>query len=197
LIGQPVTSINQLLVNFTPAQAEQLARDRTAMSDVYAASLTRPIGQRFQFSTDVYMTKVGATPASANVPATAASGIDRAFQVQIFGSSLWRPSDLHVFSLRYERSPTATTDSIGISSRLPLWGYWRIGPRLQLERIHYISDQSTQMGYLPSVRVERLRSRTLIEFEAGGDIGRRDMQNPLDNQTARRYYVSLGYRVGF
>jgi hypothetical protein len=197
LIGQPVSNINQLLVNFTPAQTEQLARDRTATSDVYAASLTRPIGQRFQFSTDVYMTKVGATPASGNVPATAASGTDRAFQVQIFGSSLWRPSDLHVCSLRYERSASATTDSIGISSRLPLWGYWRIGPRLQLERIHYVSDQSTEMGYLPSVRLERLRSRTLIEFEAGGDIGRRDMQNPLDNQTAKRYYVSLGYRLGF
>jgi tetratricopeptide (TPR) repeat protein len=197
LIGQPVSSVNQLLVNFTPAQIEQLARDRTAMSDVYAASLTRPIGQRFQFSTDVYTTKVGATAASGGVPATPASGIDRAFQVQLFGSSLWRPSDLHVLSLRYERNPNATTDSIGISSRLPLWGYWRIGPRLQLERIHYASDQSTEMGYLPSVRLERLRSRALIELEAGGDIGRRDMQNPLDNQTAKRYYVSLGYRLGF
>ncbi len=197
LIGQPVSTINQLLVNFTPAQTEQLARDRTALSDVFALTLTRPVGERFQFSTDLYLTKVDGTPASGNVPATPASGTDRALQIQIFGTSLWRPSDLHVLSLRHEQSETATTDSVGISSRLPLWEYWRFGPRLQLERIHYSLDGSTEMGYLPSLRLERLRSRTLIEFEAGGDIGRREMQNPLDNQNSKRYYISIGYRLGF
>ena len=70
LIGQPVSTIDALLANFTPAQIVQLARDRTtAMSDnVYALTLTRPIAEKFQISADTYLTKVGPTPASrANV----------------------------------------------------------------------------------------------------------------------------------
>jgi hypothetical protein len=197
LIGQPVTTIADLSVNFTPAEIMQLARDRTAMSDVFAITLTRPLGQRFQFSTDYYLTKVGATPPSGNVPGTPASGSDRALQMQIFGTSLWRAGDLHVLSLRYEQSEFSKSETLGLSSRVPLWQNWRIGPRLQIENIRYTSDQSTELGYVPSVRLEYLRSRALFEFEAGGDFGRREMQIPLDTQNTKRYYFSLGYRVGF
>ena len=39
LIGQPVTRFDQLFGMYTPAEIEQLARDRTATSDVYTLSL--------------------------------------------------------------------------------------------------------------------------------------------------------------
>ena len=54
LIGQPVSTLEELLPNFTPEEIIQLARDRTAMSDVYALTLTRPIAEKFQFSADAY-----------------------------------------------------------------------------------------------------------------------------------------------
>jgi len=197
LIGQPVSAIEDLLANFTPEEIIQLARDRTAASDVFAVTLTRPIAEKFQLSVDTYVTKIGATPASGNVPAGLASGTDRAFQIQVFGTSLWRPADLHVLSLRYDNNPTAVTESIGISSRMPIWGNWRIGPRLDVERIRYDSDQSTEMGYAPSVRLELLRPRVMFEFEVGADKGRRQVQVPLDTQTSTQVYFSVGYRLSF
>jgi tetratricopeptide (TPR) repeat protein len=209
LIGQPVSTIDALSANFTPAQIVQLARDRTATNQVYAVTLTRPIAEKFQISADTYLTTVGPTPASGNVPAGPASGTDRALQFQLFGTSLWRSADLHVLSLRYDTNPTAVTESIGISSRMPIWGNWRIGPRLEVDRIRYESDQSTEMGYLPSVRLELLRSRAMFEFEVGADKGRRQVplqvQSPLqvplpvllDTQTSTQFYFSLGYRLGF
>jgi hypothetical protein len=208
LIGQPVTTIEELLANFTPEEIIQLARDRTAVVQVYAMTLTRPIAEKFQISADTYFTKVGPTPASGNVPAGPASGTDRALQFQIFGSSLWKSADLHVLSLRYDTNPTAVTESIGISSRMPIWGNWRFGPRLEVDRIRYDSDQSTEMGYLPSMRLELLKSRVMFEFEVGANLGRRQVQLLVpsqvpgqglvpDTQTSTQYYFSLGYRLGF
>jgi len=197
LIGQPVTTLDSLLVNFTPLQIEQLARDRTACSDVLTATLARPIGERFQLSADLYLTRIGATPASGNVPATPASGLDRTVQLQWFGSGLFVANDIHVLSLRYETNPMAVTESVGLSSRMPLWHDWRLGPRLRLDRILYSTDQSSQLALVPSLRVERWRGKLLIEFEAGADFGRRELQNTLDNQSSRGYFVSLGYRLGF
>lgn len=195
LIGQPVTTLADLSMNFTQDQIDQLARDRTARSDLYAVTLTHPIGERFSISTDFYMTRVGGTPASGNVPGAPASGADRAVQLQIFGNSLWRASDLHVLSLRYEKSDTGTTESVFLNSRLPVFKRWRLGPRLRLDRIHYDFDGTTQLILSPSVRIELLRTRTLFEFEAGSDFGSRNL--PLDQQRTHAWYVSMGYRLGF
>ena len=195
LIGQPVTTLDDLAINFTADEINQLARDRTSKSDVYALTLSHPVGERYQFSTDFYLVKTGGTPPSGNVPASPASGNDRALQFQIFGTSLWKPSDLHVLSLRYEKSDTGTTESASLSSRLPLWSQWRLGPRLRLDRIKYSFDDTTQLTISPSLRLELLRSRTLFEFEVGSDFGSRDI--PLDKQKTNSYYLSLGYRLGF
>ncbi len=195
LIGQPVTTLEDLAINFTADEINQLARDRTAKSNVYAITLSHPVGERYQISTDFYLTKTDGTPASGNVPASPASGTDRALQFQIFGTSLWKPSDLHVLSLRYEKSDTGTTESVSLSSRLPIWSKWRLGPRLRFDRIKYSFDDTTQLTVSPSLRLELLRARTLFEFEVGSDFGSRDI--PLDKQKTNSYYVSLGYRLGF
>ncbi|MFO1467958.1 MAG: SPOR domain-containing protein [Steroidobacteraceae bacterium] len=195
LIGQPVTTLADLAINFTQDEINQFARDRTARSDVYAITLAHPLGERYSISTDFYMTKTDGTPASGNVPASPASGTDRALQFQIFGTSLWKSSDLHVLSLRYEKSDTGTTESVALSSRLPIFQQWRIGPRLRADRIHYDFDDTTQLTLSPSLRLELLRSRTLFEFELGSDFGSRNL--PLDKQKTHNWYVSLGYRLGF
>ena len=122
-------------------------------------------------------------------------GTDKALQFQVFGTSLWKPSDLHVLSLRYEKSESSTGESASLSSRMPIGSQWRIGPRLRLDRIKYLIDDTTQLTLSPSLRLELLRSRTQFEFEAGSDFGSRDI--PLDKQKTNSYYFSLGYRLGF
>ena len=195
LIGQPVTTLDDLGINFTTDEINQLARDRTAKTDVYAITLSRPLGERYQISTDFYVTKTGGTPASGNVPESPAQGMDKALQFQVFGSSLWKPSDLHVLSLRYEKNESSSGESVSLSSRMPIWSQWRIGPRLRLDRIKYTLDDATQLTLSPSLRLELLRSRTQFEFEAGSDFGSRDI--PLDKQKTNSYYFSVGYRLGF
>jgi hypothetical protein len=43
--------------------------------------------------------------------------------------------------------------------------------------------------------VDYQRARRLLQFEAGGQLGKRDAL--LQSQSTTRYYVSLSYRMSF
>jgi len=107
LIGQPVTTLDEMRLVFTNDEIHQLAIDRTAVTSNYSLTATRPLGQRFQFSTTVSATEVGATPASGGVPAQDATGLDLSYQAQIYGSNLWRKGDFNVLSLPRSPRPAA------------------------------------------------------------------------------------------
>jgi len=45
------------------------------------------------------------------------------------------------------------------------------------------------------VLLDYQHGRRLLQFEAGGQLGKRD--STLQTQNTKRYYVSLAYRIGF
>ncbi|MGB8693895.1 MAG: SPOR domain-containing protein [Steroidobacteraceae bacterium] len=195
LIGQPVTTIAELQLVATNDDILQWARDRTAETAYFSLTATRPIGQRFQFSTTVGASEVKATVASGGVPAQPASGLTLAFQSQIYGSNLWREGDFNVLSVAYSKTEVGKVASIGVTSRLPIGGDWRLGPRLSIDRRQLSSDGSTELSFIPSALLDFQRGRRLLQFEAGGQLGKRDAT--LQTQKTTRYYVSLAYRIGF
>jgi hypothetical protein len=195
LIGQPVTTIAELQLVATNDDILQWARDRTAETAYFSLTATRPIGQRFQFSSTVGASEVKATVASGGVPAQPASGLTLAFQSQIYGSNLWREGDFNVLSVAYSKTEVGKVASIGVTSRLPIGGDWRLGPRLSIDRRQLSSDGSTELSFIPSALLDFQRGRRLLQFEAGGQLGKRDAT--LQTQKTTRYYVSLAYRIGF
>jgi tetratricopeptide (TPR) repeat protein len=195
LIGQPETTIAGLQQIFTDSEINQLARDRTAVSSNYSLTAARPVGQRFQFATTVSATKIDATPASGGVPAQPATGLNLSYQAQIYGSNLWRNGDFNVLSIAYADTEVGKITSIGVTSRTPVKGAWRLGPRLTIDQRQLSSDGSKELSFLPSVLLDYQQGRRLLQFEAGGQIGKRDAT--LQTQNTRRYYVSLAYRIGF
>ena len=195
LIGQPVATLDQLLGLFSPSQIQQLAEDRTPLSDIYSVSLSRPLGERFELSIDTFASKTAASVASGGVAATPASGFDKTLQVQLSGSSLLRSSDLWVVSARYQDSGVSRIESLGIATRLPIGGAWRLGPRLRIDRRESLVDSAQEMLYVPTLRLDYQKGRTWIEFEGGAELGKRDL--PADSETTRRYYFGLGYRISF
>jgi hypothetical protein len=201
LIGQtdinnvPIQTVEQLQSLYTNEQIVQLARDRTAETSNYSLTATRPLGQRFQFATTIGVSEVGATPDSGGVLAQEASGKAVSFQSQIYGSSIWREGDFNVLSLAYAKNETGKIASLGTTSRLPVGGAWRLGPRLSIDRRQLASDGSTELSFLPSVLLDYQRARRLLQLEAGGQVGKRNAT--LQTQKTTRYYVSLSYRIGF
>ena len=195
LIGQPFTTLDDMLGTFTADEIHELARDRTPITDLYSLSLTRPLSERFYFAFDVYGSRSASTPASGGVAAIPASGLAQAVQVQIIGSSLWRSGDLFTVVARYEESDSMDVQSIGFITRLPLWGNWRIGPRLRVDRRTLRLDEAEELVYVPGLRIDYQRGNSWVEIELAAELGARDL--PPEDETWKRYYFGLGYRVGF
>jgi hypothetical protein len=195
LIGQPVTTISELRQVFTNDEIHQFAIDRTAVSTNYSITATRPVGQRFQLAMTVGASEIGATPASGGVPAQPATGLNVAWQAQIYGSSIWREGDFSVLSAAYSDTETGKIASIGATSRMPIGGAWRLGPRLTIDHRQLASDGSKELSLVPSALLDYQRGRKLLQLEIGGQIGKRD--NQVQTQNTKRYYVSLAYRIGF
>jgi len=195
MIGQPVTSFDQLFNMYSHGEIEQLARDRTAESDAYTLSVSRPLGERWQWSMDLAGMTLGATPASGGVAATPASGTDVAVATQLLGFGLFGRGDVSTLGLQYQAGSTSETLSLGLSSQFPVGERWRLQPRLRVDQRKFDADNSTQLIYMPTLRTELRVKRLTMELEGGAEIGSRDLGQTTENTT--RYYFSLGYRYDF
>ncbi len=194
LIGQPFTSLLQLEQMFTPAQIHQLARDRTPATDALDLTVTRPLGERFELAVTAAADRTAATIASGGVEALPASGLETSYQGQLYGSSLWSVGDFNVLTVTYSKTEIGRIESVGASTRLPVFGPWRIGPGLALDRSRIAGDNSTATTVDPSVLVDYQRGLALVELQFGGEIGRQS--TVLMSQRTQRYYASLAYRIG-
>jgi hypothetical protein len=203
LIGQPFTDLTQLEQVFTPAQINQLAIDRTPITDNYSFTATKPLGQRFQWTTIVSATQTGASPASGGVQAIPATGLLLSYQTQLYGSNLWSTGDFNVITLTHGDTEIGRIDSVSLNSRFPIGGAWRLGPRLTVERLNQLSDGSSQTTYVPSMLLDYQRNNKLLQIDFGGQLGQREafllLQNGtfVQTQNTTRYYVSVSYRISF
>ncbi|HEX7374526.1 MAG TPA: tetratricopeptide repeat protein [Steroidobacteraceae bacterium] len=195
MIGQPVTRFDQLYDLFSRNEIEQLARDRTAESDTITLSASRPLGEHWQWSTDVAAMQLGGTPASGGVAATQDGGTDVAVATQLLGFGLFGRGDVSTFGVQYQTSDTLQTLSLGLGTQFPIGERWRLQPRLRIDQRRFDADHSTQTTYVPTVRTELRVKRFTMELEGGAEIGSRDFGQTTEDTT--RYYFSLGYRYDF
>jgi tetratricopeptide (TPR) repeat protein len=194
LIGQPVTRLGQLEQTFTLAQIYQLARDRTPATEAFNLTVTRPLGERFELAATAAADRTAATIASGGVEALPPSGLELSYQAELYGSSLWSAGDFNVLTLTYADTQIGRVESLGASTRLPLFGPWRIGPGLAVDRSRIVGDGSTETTLDPSILIDYQRGRGLVELELGGEIGRQS--TAVLSQRTQRYYASLAYRIG-
>lgn len=195
LIGQPDNTLAQLEQIFSVHEIYQLARDRTPVTTDYSLTATRPLGERFQFSTTVSAMETAATPGSGGVDPQPSTGLELTYQAQIYSSSLWRTGDFNVLTATYANTQIGKVEGVSASTRFPLSSAWRVGPRLTIDRRNLVIDNSTELTYIPSALLDYQRDRRLLQFEAGGELGKRDAA--LQSQNTKRYYISLSYRISF
>jgi len=195
LIGQPVTTLSALEPVFTEAQIYQLARDRTPATFDYSLTATHPLGERFQVAVTVAADETQATPESGGVPAQPSTGLEKLVQMQLYGNSVWFDGDFDTLTLQYSDTSVGKIQTLAITTRFPAIGAWRIGPRLTIDRETILADGSKLVDAVPSVLIDYQKGRHIVQFEVGGEIGRRDAT--LQTQNTKRYYVSLAYRLGF
>ena len=195
LIGQPVTRFDQLFGMYTEAEIEQLARDRSATSDVYTLSLSRPVGERWQWTLDLTGMTLGGTPESGGVPATEPTGTDLIVSTQALGYGLFGRGDVSSLGLQFQDGDATSAYSLGLNAQFPVGRAWRIGPRLRVDQREFHVDGSDQLLYAPGLRTELRGKHMSLEFEGGAEFGSRSLDDATEDTT--RYYLSLGYRYDF
>ena len=203
LIGQVgITTVSQLQQVYTQQQIDQLAKDRTPLLSSYIVSALKQLGERFQVMLDLFVTQESATPASGGVePMLGTDGTDMAWQIQFFGTGLLGNADFHQLAVRYDRASAANTTGVDYIARYPLFGSWRIGPRVLIQRrvndsgLAHGSSGAVQYFYSPYARADWQRHGRMVEIEAGTEIGRNPQVLQIGNTL--RLFVSIGYRVNF
>jgi hypothetical protein len=129
------------------------------------------------------------------VPATPASGADTAITLQGMAFAVFGGGDMSTIALRHQAGSSQDMDSIGLSTRLPVWGKLRLGPSLRIDRRQLHVDDTQQWQYTPGLRLELLSPRYSVELESGAEFARRQLQDA--RESSRRFYFSLGYRMNF
>jgi tetratricopeptide (TPR) repeat protein len=193
LIGQPTLNFDDLNQMFTDAQIEQLARDRSAQLTQFGLSASRPLGDRAQWTVNLVSVDLSGTPASGGVEAVVSQGRDDSIYSELLVNSLFKAGDVESLAVRYQRGGSGTLMSLGLGTRLPIGSSLRLTSRLRVDHRTFLTDDSTQWLLLPSLRLDYSRGRSVIEFESGAELGRRE--RPGLSEQSTRYYFSLGYRL--
>jgi tetratricopeptide (TPR) repeat protein len=195
LFGQLVPTLADLERAYSEQQIDGLARDRTPTLSTYTASALKQLGERFQAILDVFYTKLSSTPASGGVEAfTGTQGNEISYQVQMLGSSLLRTNDFNQFVVRYDTTPTYNVIGWQFISRYPLFGAWRIGPRMLFQR-KTTDTGFTSIFYAPYGHLDYQRHGHILEIEGGAELGKNPAGLEIGNTT--RLFVSIGYRINF
>ena len=198
LIGQPVTSISDMLLVWTEDEIRQIARDRTSDMKTATLGISKPLFERFQINADVTATEIGATVQSAGVPAMPSTGRQVYYSTSFVGSGLFGTGDVNVFNLRYGSAPDFTMSQVAWDARFPVGRRLRLNPRLSYgvwEGSNGIRRETTS----PSFRVLlNFRNRYHFEAEVGkDDFLRTNFADPTIRENSTGNFVNIGYRADF
>ena len=205
LIGQPVSTLDDLNTVYTEGQIRTLARDRTAQARTGALGLSAMLTDRLQLKADVNYSHIDETEASGGVTAIPDSGDQFYFDISMIGSSLLLVGDTTILSLRRSTTSNATTNTLSLDVRYPLGEGLRVSPRIAVSQREYSTDATEQWVVSPMLRLlYRWHRRYRLELDVGARLTDRDLEPVYfqetvfqDNEQWTEYFVNLGYQMEF
>lgn len=196
LIGQPVSTIEELLLVWTEEEIRALAVDRTADTETVTLGIARPLAERFQMNFDVTGTEIGATVASGGVPEIPETGAQIFYSASLVGTGLFSSGDVSIINLRYGESDSFKTTMLTLDARFAIGQRIRINPRLRLAVWESLLDGQRKETVGPALRfLMNTRNHYRIELEVGTvEDARTDLRGTSD---ASGTFVNFGYRANF
>jgi tetratricopeptide (TPR) repeat protein len=196
LIGQPVSTIDELLLVWTEDEIRQIARERTMASRTVTFGVAAPLAERWQVNADVTMTEMDASVASAGVAAVPGTGLQTYYSTSLVGSALFGGNDVSIFNIRYGESDEFTTAQLTWDLRLPVGRKLRINPRLRLGVYEGLTTNRRRETVTPSLRLLLNTARHYrLELEVGTDRMKRS--DGAGEQDATGSFFNVGYRADF
>jgi len=196
LIGQPITTVEELLLVWTVEEIERLALDRTSRSVTTTIGIAKPIGERFHLNADITTTEIDATVASAGVAAMPATGKQTYYSASLVGSGLFGGGDVSIVNLRQGTAETFEISQVTLDARFPVGRRIRLNPRIRYAVRDGLVDGRTRETASASFRLLlNLRNHYRLELEFGTDAITRVDANQMQDSTGS--FINLGYRADF
>ncbi len=196
LMGQTVISIDELQNSFSSSELYDLARDRTATSKLVTLGVSRPMDGNIQFSFDITALNLSGTDASGGVEAMEGTGNDYNYNLQLIGSNIFSQGDITIVGLRYADGDDRDVYSLNFNTRFLVSRNLRVNPRFRMDSRKNRVNNTGQMIYRPSIRLDyRVKNRLSLEAEIGGEYSNREITD--DSGIDSSYYISVGYRADF
>jgi hypothetical protein len=105
LISSGAVSLQALLQTRTLAQVKEDALATSATARQFLVSVSKPLSPRWQMSTDLRYSTVGALPAVGDFEATPATGAQYSWSAQLTGTNLYSKRDINNFNLSVLSTP--------------------------------------------------------------------------------------------
>ena len=149
-----------------------------------------------QFSGDITALNLSDTEKSGGVEATEGTGTDYIYNLQLIGSNLIKQGDITILGLRYSNSDNRDVYSLNLNTRFLVTRNFRVNPRFRMDSRKNRDNNTGQMVYRPSIRLDyRVKNRLSLEAEIGGEYSSREIVN--DSGIDSSYFVYVGYRADF
>ncbi len=202
-----VENLDQLHQYFSSDEISQLAKDRTATSQTWAAGISRPLSDNLQFNGDFRASKYSSTRTSGGVEGFRGTDYEYTYLFDLTASSIFTDNDIYVFGVRFRDMEKATSTSFRINARYPVSRDFRVNPRFTFN-LRENDDGTKRYAYQPSIRLTyRIIKGLQLELEAGGQWDSQErteedlrLSGPDDGESFDRskgYFLIVGYRYIF
>lgn len=155
LIGQTLTDLDQLAaLGFTDAELEEVALDRSAISQSVATGASRRFHPHHRWAVDASLWKLSGLAESLGVPGFDGTDLETSVSVQLISNDLVWQRDLSWFTLRYADLTSSQLYSVSAETRVPIGTRWRVRPKLQIYQRSFTEMDGSETSVQPLVRLQ-------------------------------------------
>jgi len=197
LIGQPVTTMEELKQLYTEDEIYQLAQDRTQEYKSLTLSASTVLSKNYQLNGDITYSNLGDSVASGGVPATIGFGDDMFYNLSLVATNFFTDSDLTIFGVRYNNNDLYSTTQVNFSSNFNISRDFRINPRLAYE-YRDNANNSNRTVWLPRlVSSYRVTRNFKLELDTGYRTADTSSTTLTPASTEEEFYFYFGYIYDF
>ena len=191
LIGQGVDNLDWLVdTDLTEGELEEVALDRSAISQTLSAGASRRFHPNFRWALDTSLWELSATDASLGVPGFEGTDVEFNVSGQLMGNDLLTERDLLWLTVRWADLTSSQLVSIILDWRVPLNEQWRIRPKLQVYQRDFSETDSLQQSITPRVRLEYWPTKQwLVEMDLAVEWMTLEQDQISLNQTNLYFYL--------
>jgi len=165
LQGQAFRSIEAMRSTYTDEEIKQIAKDRTSTSTLLTIRTSFPVSKDSMLNLDVTKSSLAATPESANVQGTNATGDEYSYGVQLISNNALFNNDSFVTGVRYADSMSYNRTSYSVLERFDISKKWRANLNLFYDQLDGKAGSPDKNTIKPGFNIDYLYSRSL-KFEA-------------------------------